>query len=157
MKKLSKAEAETYASKLNGSKLLDITRKVVNMVGVENTIKIDGWDTLDIDDALVKCSTRQDVAIKEYEQEGYSVVGSRNGQVTMKDKSGNGFSIYSSYDFFKKKIKSIDTHLNVQKGNLTAVSGNRYKHTGTRSNDVTKAFNKYLAETLVQDYPEVCI
>ena len=157
MKKLSKAEAETYASKLNGNQLLDISRKVVNMVGVENTIKIDGWTDLDVDSELVESSNRQNNAVDEYEQNGFTVQHRRGGKVAMKSRYGKNIYLRTNLEFIKHKIDNIDLYLNVKEGNLTAVDGDRYNHTGRRDNQLTKAFNKYLVNNLVQDYPEVCI
>lgn len=157
MKRLSKVEAETYASKLNGKQLLDITRKVVTALCIPNTIRIRGWDNLDINKELVACSTRQDDAVKDYEGSNYSVVSKRNGIVVMSGTYGQNISLRSSLYFFKHKIDNIDLHLNVQKGNLTVSGKNRYRHTGKRDNQLTKLFNKVLRETLVRDYPEVFI
>jgi len=137
MKKLSKVEAETYASKLNGKQLLDITRKVVAMSGVENIIKTDSGTEVDIDSLLVVCSKEEDV------------FGNKKG-------SHSSCVVFSSYfDDFQSCIDMIDMFLNIQKGNV--ISNGFFVTIKRRNNQLTKLFNKVLRETIVEDYPEVCI
>ena len=107
------------------------------MSGVENIIKTDNGTEVDIDGLLVVCSKEEDVfGIKK---------GSHSSCVA--------FS--SHFAEFQIIIDMFDMFLNIQKGNV--IFNGFFVTIKRRNNQLTKLFNKVLRETIVEDYPEVCI
>lgn len=165
MTKVNKRIAEKMANKLNGKKLLEISKKAVIISNIPKYIKIAGWDMLFVEKVLVECSTNLESTIKLYENKGYKITTNRKdydvgiGEVLMCNKNFTYVCLGSNFVRFKSAIERIDTYLNVINGNLEATGKHRCKRIRSKSRDnrLTKTFNKLLRDTIVEDYPEVVI